>query len=192
MMFFLYTAIAAAVFGVCVTRPGMRLLTSVWPKFFYRMDWIFMLGLEEGLYGYSEEFGGSDEDEQALERSLLYPLMKINFGVALAMAWLSSFFGASTFAAICLAFVGSNLSLGVGFGIVVVAKILLIVRANEPPLSDAELREPLPYSFADRVYDFFADRWEGLTTRAKNPQPVMDFFDGAYDAVKAKVCRRNR
>lgn len=190
MMFFVYTAIAAVVFGVCVTRPGMRLLTSVWPKFFDRMDWIFMLGLEEGLYGYSEECGASDEDEQALERSLLYPLMKVNCGVALALSWLSFFFGASTFAAICLAFVGSLLSLGVGFGIVVVGRAMIIARSKEPPLSYDEIHTPLPYSFADRVYDFFADRWEGLTTRAKNPQPVIDFFDGAYDTVKAKVFRR--
>jgi hypothetical protein len=194
-MFLLYTAIAAAIFAVCVTRPGMRLLTEIWPKFFDQMDWIFTTGLEDGLYGYSCEFGASDEEEQVLENSLLIPLIKINAAIALAISWFAGLLGASTLGAICLGFLGSLLSLLVGLAIIGLGRIM-IGRRQAHPLptvpDSCELAQPLPYGIADRAYDFFADSNERLKKFEMDPRPLANFFDRIYDAVRARLPGRNR
>jgi hypothetical protein len=194
-MFLLYTAIAAAIFAVCVTRPGMRLLTEIWPKFFDRMDWIFLTGLDDGLYGYSCEFGATDEEERELENSLLFPLIKINAAIALAVSWFAGLLGASTLGAISLGFLGSLLSLLVGLAIIGLGKIMIGWRQAHPlssaPLS-CEFAEPLPYGIADRVYDFFADSNDRLRKFEMDPRPLANFFDRIYDAVRARMSGHDR
>jgi hypothetical protein len=203
MSFFLTTIVAAAIFSLLVTRPGMRILNQLCSNFFDRLDWCFMTGLKNGLYEYSSEFGATQEEARTLETQLLLPLIYASAGFSLACSWGFGFFGFSTTACLLLSFIASLTPFFFGLCLLAIGAVLL--RANrsfgmtvwsdwnnttDDSAYSGARSHATPYTTADRVYDFFCDRGDALKSFRANPRGLMDFCDDLSDAGKARLLRK--
>jgi hypothetical protein len=203
MSFILTTLVAAAIFSLLVTRPGMRVLNQLCANFFDRLDWCFTTGLKKGLYEYSSDFGATEEEARTLETQLLLPLIYASAGFSLAGSWIFEFFGFSTAACLFLSFFASLTPFFFGLSLLGIGAVLFHANRsfgitvwndwNNAPedLAFASARpDTTPYTTADRVYDFFCDRGDALKSFRANPRGLMDFCDDLYDAGKARLLRK--
>ncbi len=205
MSFLITSIIASALFALLVTRPGMRVLTHLCPRFFDRLDWSFMTGLKDGLYEYSSEFGATDEEERTLETQLLLPLMYGSAGFALASAWLMALFGFSTIACLFVSFIASLVPFLFGLTLLVAGVTLrrlhssfgFTIWSNWDNAGDGSSSNyafagasDSSYTITDRVYDFFCERRDALKAFRANPRGLMDACDDLYDAGTARLLRK--
>jgi len=138
-MIYIYILIAAAISSRCLTRLGMRILTTICPHFFNRLEWIFLQdGLTEGLYDYAS-FINREDDVRKLEGELLGPLTKASFFSALIVGELVAVVtNIGIFGAIIIALLTSLLPFYLGFLLVGVFEFLLWRRGRS-------LRDELPF-----------------------------------------------
>jgi hypothetical protein len=124
------SALAAAVFGIFVTRPSMRILSKIRPNFFDQMDMILLLGVKEGLYENADHAGNADYDyyDKRVQNECLGFFMMASAGCAFLFSCVTLLLGgASLFvavAAIVLGLLGSLLPLALGLSLIGVGKLM--------------------------------------------------------------------
>jgi hypothetical protein len=200
---YIYALAASLLFGVCVTRPGMRLLTLCCHRFFDRVNWSLGYGLySDGLYEYSDEFGNTDAEERALELAWFKALCVASAACAFCVSW-SALCWVSGFGGVVWALVGSLLPtlllfLVMGLGaLLFVIDVVFGVRIHDIKLegdtsgsqtSHLYTREELgePTCFGDRLDDVAL----AIAARSRQaPAEAVGFFDRQFDSLKARLTR---
>jgi hypothetical protein len=202
---YIYALAASLLFGLCVTRPGMRLLTLCCYRFFDRVNWSLGFGLySDGLYEYSDELGNTDAEEAELELAWFKALCLTSAACALCVSWFSLCW-VSGLGGLVWALVGSLLPtlflfllMGIG-ALLVVIDVVFDVRIHdikrEGEMSGSQTshlytREELgePTCFGDRLDDVAL----AIAARSRQaPAQALGFFDRRIDWLRARLSRGN-
>jgi hypothetical protein len=191
-MLYIVSLIAVAIFGFLMPRIGMRIVKDVCPSFFSRLSCLLTLGLADALEGHDHDLWS--EDGEPLEQEMLSGLIKASLLFSFIFTATFVLAGGGYFGAIVVALLTSLLpTAGAGLVLIAVGHLMLQLRVvfcrADPSRSvgffdSSESSEPLPYSLADRAYDYVQDTREAF---AQDPVGFFAFVDRAYDRARAWI-----
>jgi hypothetical protein len=175
-MSYALVGIAAAIFGVVLTRADMLILTAICPGFFKRLDWIFMMegSLQEGLWGYGVTLVADEQDEREVEGEVFVPLTIGVFLCALVVGELVCLLThIGILGAIVVTLIASQIPLLLGLALIGGGAVLLARGEGSGDASEIDADEfaPLQFNWAERLMLDLEDRWEAFK---RNPLALID------------------